>query len=99
MDTHITGKCPHCKASYRLRVHAAGRRARCKTCKQVFVVPGEPLGKSVEEDVLGWLSRGEKDTLETEEDDEEGETDASRIRSSGLFRSDGKNPASRPIAS
>lgn len=75
MSTHITGKCPHCKADYRLRAHAAGRRARCKTCNQVFVVPGEPVGGSLEDSVASWLNKPDKDDgpdeVETDFEDEE----------------------------
>ncbi len=59
MSEHITGHCPHCKSAYRLRAHAAGRRARCKTCQQVFVVPGEPVGGSLEDSVASWLNKPE----------------------------------------
>ncbi len=80
MDTHITGKCPHCKSEYRLRAYAAGKRARCKTCRQVFVVPGEPVGNSasMEDSVVAWLNKpvddDEEETMDTEDaEDEEDE--------------------------
>ena len=37
---HISGKCPHCGASWRLRERFAGRRARCKKCGEVFMANG-----------------------------------------------------------
>lgn len=73
MSTHITGKCPHCKSEYRLRAHAAGRRAKCKGCSQVFIVPGQPVGKTVDDDVVSWLNGGGK---AEPDDDEEEEPDA-----------------------
>jgi hypothetical protein len=83
MDTHVTGKCPQCGAAFRLRVHAVGRRAKCKTCHQVFVVPGKHKANANDDDVMSWLDRPTKqeadepqmmidDDDEDEEDDQEG---------------------------
>jgi predicted Zn finger-like uncharacterized protein len=73
MDTHITGKCPSCGADFRLRAHAAGRRARCRTCKEVFVVPGKQQASAAEDDVLSWLDRPSKKESEALSVDHEGE--------------------------
>jgi len=81
MDTHITGKCPQCGADFRLRAYAAGRRARCRSCKEVFVVPGRRQDKAVEDDVMSWLGsssgkgRQEEVDLDGAEDQDEGEGD------------------------
>lgn len=86
MDTHITGQCPHCRLKYRLRAYAAGRRARCKRCKQVFVVPGERHGASVDDDVVSWLHASKDDDLDdvrVDEDEEEDEEESSISSSSG----------------
>ncbi len=82
MSTHITGKCPHCKAAYRLRAHAAGLRARCKTCKRVFVVPGERLSASVDDNVVSWLSSSQDqdvDAIEADDDEDEPADDESEV--------------------
>jgi predicted Zn finger-like uncharacterized protein len=82
MKTHITGKCPHCKSGYRLRAHAAGRRARCKACKQVFVIPESRAEEGVEEDVASWLSAAPDDDLgeiSMDDDDEEHDVEDSDL--------------------
>ena len=87
MDNHITGQCPHCKSEYRLRVHAAGRRARCKNCKQVFIVPGEQHGASVDDDVVSWLHASKDDDLDevrVDEDEEEDEEESGVPSTTGL---------------
>lgn len=78
MDTHVTGKCPQCGADFRLRAHAAGRRAKCKTCQRIFVVPGPRKPAPNEEDVMTWLDRPAKQeadeaqiAFEDDEDEEE----------------------------
>lgn len=76
MSAHIVGKCPHCKSDYRLRDYAAGRRARCKACKQVFVVPGKRKGSSVDDDVVAWLASAPDDEVEEEREEDE-DSDAS----------------------
>ena len=57
--THIVSKCPACGSKYRLRVAAAGRQARCKSCGAVFVVPNAP--SSLEDSVLSWLAPPSRD--------------------------------------
>lgn len=58
-QTHIVSKCPACGSSYRLRVAAAGRQARCKSCRAVFQVPAPQV--ALEDSVLSWLGPASKD--------------------------------------
>lgn len=46
--------CPHCTASYRVRIEAAGRQARCRTCQSDFVIP--PPRELLEDTILAWLA-------------------------------------------
>ncbi len=100
MGTHVTGNCPHCNANYRLRAYAVGRRARCRTCKQVFVVPGEPKDAGVEDDVVSWLGpelneEGGGDTDDDEEEDEE--SDAPPVPGLGRPEAEGHHAGSQPV--
>ena len=40
----IAATCPHCGKSYNLADSLAGKQARCKECKNVFVIPGTRAG-------------------------------------------------------
>jgi predicted Zn finger-like uncharacterized protein len=92
---HITGRCPHCQAKYRLRAYAAGRRARCKTCNQVFVVPGKRAGTSVEDDVVSWLASAPD---EEPDEDQEAEEDAESLAHPATLGQNAQSGGARPQA-
>lgn len=98
METHILGKCPHCEADYRLRAHAAGRRARCKTCGEVFVIPGERKPLTVDDDVAGWLAGAQSDDETRQEDNEDDEDDADSLPDPALIQAQAQSTGTRPPA-
>jgi len=66
MSERIITQCPKCGTNYNLRPQAAGRRARCKSCNEIFRIPG--LVQSMEETVTAWLlEESESETKPTDQ--------------------------------
>lgn len=60
MAGRIDVNCPICQATYRLSEKLAGKRVRCKVCKEAFHVttlppPASP-SENFDDTVVGWLS-------------------------------------------
>ena len=53
MGERITAICKFCGREYRLKKSAAGRRARCKSCGEVFQVPWP--SQELDDTVAQWL--------------------------------------------
>jgi predicted Zn finger-like uncharacterized protein len=48
----IPATCPGCKATYQLADTMRGKKVRCKSCSEVFVVGGKPLAPDYDEDEM-----------------------------------------------
>ena len=53
MSDRIIANCRFCGKEYRMRSSAAGRKARCSTCGEVFQVPQS--SSSLDDTVMRWL--------------------------------------------
>lgn len=51
------GECPHCAVPYRLPLDATGRRARCRSCGEVFRVGAEPPPPAAESNIIRHVAR------------------------------------------
>lgn len=66
MSRPLHTHCPSCHASYRVRIEAAGRRARCKSCHHDFLVPAP--ADLLDDTIIAWLMEGaerEEETVES----------------------------------
>ena len=82
---HVVSKCSSCGAPYRLRISAAGRKARCAACNASFIVPGKEA--SFDDVVLAWIGKGPPDVEADTDDDHDLPAPAGESSTNGPIKS------------